>query len=114
MTKFKLYLGFAAALIFVTSSGVGYAPGAASKVPETGKQQIAAGYGKLPLTFERNQGQADPQVKFLSRGSGYALFLTPNQAVLSLRRPTSPLRIADCGLRNKKALFRNPKFRGAA
>jgi hypothetical protein len=33
-------------------------------------------YGKLPLRFEANQGQADPQVKYLARGAGYALSLT--------------------------------------
>jgi hypothetical protein len=41
--------------------------------------------GRLPLTFESNQGQTDPQVKYLSRGPGYSLFLTPNEAVLSLK-----------------------------
>jgi hypothetical protein len=45
-----------------------------------------ASYLHLPLSFERNQGQTDPQVKFLSRGSGYALYLTPTEALLSLRR----------------------------
>jgi Beta-propeller repeat len=38
----------------------------------------------LPLSFEANHGQTDPQVKFLSRGPGYALFLTTTDAVLSL------------------------------
>jgi len=47
-------------------------------------QQIVATYGKLPLSFEANQGQIDPRVKFLSRGSGYALFLTGNEAVLPM------------------------------
>ena len=42
-------------------------------------------YGKLPLSFERNQGQVDGKVKFLSRGSGYTMFLTATEAVLSLR-----------------------------
>jgi hypothetical protein len=42
-------------------------------------------YGKLPMGFEQNLGQTDPQVRFLSRGSGYELFLTPQEAVLSLR-----------------------------
>jgi hypothetical protein len=46
---------------------------------------IVKGYGKLPLAFEANQGQTDPRVNFLSRGAGYSLFLTPNEAVLSLR-----------------------------
>jgi hypothetical protein len=45
-------------------------------------------YGKLPLSFEPNQGQTDQQVKFLSRGPGYALFLTPAEAVFTLRTPT--------------------------
>jgi hypothetical protein len=43
-------------------------------------------YAQLPLSFEANQGQADRRVKFLSRGDGYALFLTRDQAVLALRK----------------------------
>ncbi len=42
-------------------------------------------YGKLPLSFEPNQSQTDPRVKFLSRGAGYGLFLTADGAVISLR-----------------------------
>jgi len=42
-------------------------------------------YGKLPLVFEANQGQADPQVRFLFRGTGYTAFLTSGSMVLSLR-----------------------------
>src|SRR5688572_380236 len=41
-------------------------------------------YGRLPLSFERNEGQSDPNVKFLSRANGYTLFLTSQEAVLSL------------------------------
>ena len=44
----------------------------------------AADYGKLPLSFEANQGQSDPQVKFLAHGQGYGLFLTNQAAVLTL------------------------------
>lgn len=40
----------------------------------------------LPLYFEPNQGQTDPQVKYLARGLGYGLFLTANETVLDLRR----------------------------
>ena len=43
----------------------------------------------LPLYFEPNQGQTDPQVKFLARGTGYGLFLTANEAVLNLDRPVA-------------------------
>ena len=41
----------------------------------------------VPLSFEANQGQTDSQVKFLSRGDGYSLFLTPQEAVFTLRPP---------------------------
>ena len=49
-----------------------------------------ASYGKLPLNFEANQGQVDEPVKFLARGPGYRLFLTPSESVLVLqqREPT--------------------------
>ena len=46
----------------------------------------AADYGKLPLSFVANQGQSDPQVKFISRGTGYSLFLTDKEAVLALTK----------------------------
>src|SRR2546426_8235950 len=53
---------------------------------------IVQSYWKLPLSFERNDGQTDSQVKFLSRGRGYTLFLTPTEAVLALRHkdPLAP------------------------
>jgi hypothetical protein len=41
----------------------------------------------MPLSFEANRGQTDPAVNFLSRGSGYTLFLTPTEAELSLQAP---------------------------
>ncbi len=45
----------------------------------------ALSYGELPLAFEANQGQAATQVDFLARGEGYALALTPSEAVIALR-----------------------------
>jgi len=55
------------------------------------KARLVETYGKLPLSFEANQGQTDGRVKFLSRGSGYTLFLTGNEAVISLKsRPSFP------------------------
>lgn len=48
--------------------------------------RLSAAYGRLPLHFEANSGQTDAQVRFLARGKGYTLFLTPSQAVLSLRK----------------------------
>ena len=42
--------------------------------------------GPLNMHFEVNHGQSDPQVKFISRGRGYNLFLTSTEAVLLLSR----------------------------
>jgi beta-propeller repeat-containing protein len=47
--------------------------------------RVSEAYGSLPLRFEANAGQTDTRVKFLSRGSGYSLFLTSTEAVLKLR-----------------------------
>lgn len=43
---------------------------------------IARDFGKLPLAFEENRGQVNGSVKFLSRGPGYQLFLTAQEAVM--------------------------------
>ena len=53
--------------------------------PTAARRSPSQNYGKLPLAFEANQGQTDPRVKFFSRGKGYALFLSGDEAVLSLR-----------------------------
>jgi hypothetical protein len=40
----------------------------------------------MPLQFEANHGQVDAQVKFLARGKGYTLFLTPTESVMVLQQ----------------------------
>jgi hypothetical protein len=49
------------------------------------QRQVQAAYARLPLSFEANQDLTDGQVQFLSRGSGYTLWLTGTEAVLGLR-----------------------------
>jgi hypothetical protein len=58
-----------------------FTPAPAARVSE-----LVASYGKLPLSFEANQGQTDEAVKFLARGRGFGLFLTGDEAVLTLER----------------------------
>ncbi len=50
------------------------------------KKKIMDVYGNVPLHFEANQGQIDGPAKFLSRGQGYSMFLTPTELVIALRR----------------------------
>jgi hypothetical protein len=42
-------------------------------------------YAALPLSFEANRGQTNPNVDFVSRGQGYTLFLTGHESVLTLK-----------------------------
>jgi hypothetical protein len=60
-------------------------PVSASQADPKAQAKILDQYGKLPLSFEVNHGQADGRVKFLSRTGGYTLFLTGDEAVLALR-----------------------------
>jgi uncharacterized protein (TIGR03437 family) len=54
----------------------------------------AAGSGKLPLSFEANQGQTDGRVQFLSRGPDRTLFLTSTEAVLRIKREVIRMKVA--------------------
>ncbi|MFC1891097.1 SBBP repeat-containing protein [Thermodesulfobacteriota bacterium] len=53
---------------------------------KTAKNPMFENFGKIPLGFEKNLGQCDNEVKFLSRGSGYTIFLTDNGMVLTLKK----------------------------
>jgi hypothetical protein len=44
----------------------------------------------VPLSFEPNRGQSAATVQFLSRGSGFALFLDSGGVVLNLERLQPP------------------------
>jgi hypothetical protein len=57
------------------------------QLSQDAKTQILQKYGTLPLSFEVNRGQADKEVRFLSRGTGYSLSLMGNHAVISLSKP---------------------------
>jgi hypothetical protein len=52
------------------------------------KENLTSAYGTLPLAFEANQGQTAPEVRYLAHGQSYQLFLTNQEAVLTLRQPS--------------------------
>jgi hypothetical protein len=79
-------------------SAVGRIPSAADEknlalqTSQQNRTEALANFAALPLAFEENRGQTDSRVKFLSRAPGYSVFLTQNNAVLSLhsRAPNAP------------------------
>jgi hypothetical protein len=92
MSPKKAISNFAYALLVASSGLFLFVSGAAaaksnnhSEKGDTAAKAVAsAAYGKLPLSFEANEGQTAKEVRFLSRGRGYALFLTPTETVLLL------------------------------
>jgi Carboxypeptidase regulatory-like domain/Beta-propeller repeat len=51
------------------------------------QKRMRMAIGQLPLSFEMNRGQFDPQVQFASRGASYKAFFTQTEAVFVLRKP---------------------------
>jgi hypothetical protein len=69
-------------LLFFTTVSMITAVAASSPVAKPrGEQSIR----HLPISFEENCGQADPEVRFVARGLGYALFVTDTETVAVLR-----------------------------
>jgi hypothetical protein len=58
---------------------------------------LGADYGNLPLAFEPNMGQTDPQVLFVSRSQGMTVFLTASEAVMSLKDHVVRMKLVAAG-----------------
>ncbi len=81
-------LAFLALLLIASPQGISgnTAKDGGAGASATTKQHLIETYGKLPLSFEANAGQTSDEVQFLSRGSGYVLFLTKGgEATLVLK-----------------------------
>jgi hypothetical protein len=74
------FRSFVALALFL---GLGFPPLAAAQA------RVSDAYGRLPLLFEANRGQTHDEVRFLSRGPGYSLYLTAGEAVLALPGPVA-------------------------
>ncbi len=60
-----------------------------------GSLRAVRSYGKLPLSFEPNHGEAAKDVRFVSRGRGYSLAMSASEAVLMLRGASQKARVED-------------------
>jgi Beta-propeller repeat len=81
MSRYALIPSCKIVILFPLLAGFASATNAATDA------RVSESYGKLPLHFEANRGQTDKDVRFLSRGPGYSLYLTANEAVLVLAKP---------------------------
>lgn len=86
VTGHRLAVALVGALVIAAAGSLLYlASGRVAAGNGTAASELPVRHVSLPLFFEPNQGQTDGQVKFLARGAGYGLFLTSNEAVLSLK-----------------------------
>jgi hypothetical protein len=84
-TDFMVWaLGMITFVVFCNTAAAINSP---AKADAASQARLVETYGKLPLSFEVNRGQADKTAHFLSRGPGYGLFLTATEAILSLHKP---------------------------
>ena len=111
----KIFLAVAALIVLASAalwSGHTLAAGKPQlAATSTGDSSVISAYHGLPLVFEQNRGQSDPEVKFLAHGSGYGLFLTAQQAVLRLRG-TSPQKAASVVRMTLAGANSNPAVQG--
>lgn len=70
--------------------------------PQSSKAAHLLGrYARLPMSFEPNQGQSDPSVKFVSRGLGYTSFFAQGEVMFALNKPACR---ANSSLCNRKEM----------
>jgi uncharacterized repeat protein (TIGR01451 family) len=77
-------------LMFLVVAALALTAYGQSRKPQVG--QLQPKWNNVPLFFEPNVGQTDSQVRFLSRGPGYTLYLTGNEAVIVSRKPASSVK----------------------
>ena len=85
--KKKIPAGFLTGLIYIVLITFLFPVFSQATTPTDNRaknSQIKQVLDTLPMAFELNKGQTDNHVRFLSRGLGHTLFLTSEEAVLTL------------------------------
>ncbi len=83
MARFVVQVG--CTLTVIQGGALSVLGGTRSDLLKQSKTTVMSSLIKSPLVFERNEGQTNPEVKFVSRGRGFALALTSNQGNYSGR-----------------------------
>lgn len=68
------------------------------------KTLVNENYGRLPLRFEKNIGQTNNNIDFISHNSDYALFLSPTKTIFAIKNQQN----ANNFSKNPKINRRNP------
>lgn len=74
----------ALSLAFMTAACASPRPLTAQVVGRPSSGQLAEAYGRLPLHFEENRGQADPSTRFIARAGGGRVLVDANALQLAV------------------------------
>jgi hypothetical protein len=90
------------------------AAGASSRPDAVTQVRVKADYARLPLSFEQAETPDNSEIKYTSRGSGYAVYLSQSGAVLALRQPGSSKRQSAAAMLRMQLAGGNPGARMGA
>ncbi|MCO5971331.1 SBBP repeat-containing protein [Actinoallomurus soli] len=85
----------------------GVSPTAGREVA-TAKDRVATAYGRLPLAFEPNRGQAAAGVRYLAHGPGFGVFVTADRTVVTLT-PHAPAKVGGRAYAMRTRHLRRPE-----
>jgi hypothetical protein len=103
------------ALVLLLGSGHPSRATRPSKAATAAKRQALLKYGRLPLAFTPNAGQADPRVRYSAQGAGFSVSLTRSEVLLALqhsRRHGGALALRFLGANRNVALRGERRQRG--
>jgi hypothetical protein len=72
---------------------------------DAARRKLQAAYGRLPLSFEPNRGQAEDSSQFLSRSGNHSLLLKSNEALLELPTGSSPSSVSRTRVSGSESQF---------
>ena len=75
-------------------------PVAAQSISPVQSRSLTESYGRLPLSFEPNLGQADRAIRFVARGRDYGIYVSGREAVLAFRSGSPSKASLHTGQRN--------------
>src|SRR5262245_34439038 len=99
MARFVSTFGYLSLLFLATGHGASLAQErhdfeTAGKATETCREQALQAYANLPLAFVENRGQTDARVRYHAPGSRCAIYLTPEEVVLSFAKGSEAANVA--------------------
>ncbi len=84
-------------LLLVVVTVAAFLPGCSAAAIRAPRAAPAGAWQALPLVFEANRGQADPEVKYLARMAAYSLYLADSEMLLALPQAGRVIRLRFLG-----------------